>query len=43
MFKLTCNPGSAVVDALEAGGGVNQVARGKDIDLLDSVLAVITT
>lgn len=39
-----CNPGSAVVDALElGGGGVDNVARGKDIDLLVNALAVITT
>jgi len=38
-----CNPGSAVVEALEVERRVDHVARGKDIDLLDSVLAVITT
>ena len=40
----TCNPGSGVVDALEAGSGIDNVARGKDINLVGSVLAVkITT
>lgn len=39
----TCNPGSAVVEALEVGDGVDDVARGKDIDLLGNGLAVITT
>jgi hypothetical protein len=38
-----CNPGSAVVEALEVGGRVDEVTRGKDIDLLGSGLAVITT
>lgn len=38
-----CNPGSAVVEALEVGGRVDEVARGKDVDLLGSGLAVITT
>ncbi len=41
--ERTCNPGSAVVEALEVGGGIDDVARGKDIDLLGNGLAVITT
>ena len=36
-------PGSAVVEALEGGNRVDKVAGGKDVDLVDSVLAVITT
>lgn len=38
-----CSRGSAVVEALEVGGGVDEVARGKDIDLSDDVLAVVIT
>lgn len=41
--ERTCNPGSAVVEALEVGDRVDDVARGKDIDLLGNGLAVITT
>lgn len=37
------NPGSAVVEALEADSGINNVARGKDVDLLENDLAVVTT
>jgi len=37
-----CSPGSAVVEALEVRARVDNVAGGKDIDPLDSVLAVIT-
>jgi hypothetical protein len=38
-----CGPGSAVVEALERGERrVDNVGGGKDIDLLGSVLAVIT-
>lgn len=39
----TCRPGSAVVDALELGGGIDDVAGGKDVHSGSSVLAVITT
>lgn len=38
-----CGPGSAVVEALQGGDRVDEVAGGKDVDLVDSVLAVITT
>jgi hypothetical protein len=38
-----CNPRRAVVEALEVGSRVDDVARGKDINPLGSVLAVITT
>lgn len=38
-----CGAGSAVMDALEAGSRVGDVAGGKDINTLDNVLAVITT
>lgn len=38
-----CSPGSAVVDALELGGGIDNVAGGKDVHPGSSVLAVITT
>jgi hypothetical protein len=36
------NPGSAVMETLEVGNRVDDVARGKDVDLLND-LAVITT
>ena len=38
-----CGPGSAIMNALEAGGVVDDVAGGKNVDLLDSVLAVVIT
>jgi hypothetical protein len=37
-----CDPGSAVVEAFEVGGRVDDVAGGKDVDPLGDVLAVIT-
>lgn len=40
---LTCNPGSAVVEALQLGRGTDNVARGKDVDLGSHALAIITT
>lgn len=39
----TCSQGSAVVEALERAGGVDNVAAGEHIDLSGNVLAVITT
>lgn len=38
-----CDPRSAVVKALEVSRRVDNVARGKDVDMLDNGLAVITT
>jgi hypothetical protein len=38
-----CSPGSAVVDALEVGGSVDNVAGGKDVDALDKILAIVIT
>lgn len=38
-----CDPRSAVVEALEVRGRVNDVAGGKDIDTGSQVLAIITT
>lgn len=38
-----CDPRSAVVEALEVGGRVNDVARGKDVDTSGQLLAIITT
>lgn len=38
-----CDPRSAVVEALEVGGRVDHVARGKDVDLGGNALAVVTT
>ena len=40
---LTCGLRSAVVDALQVGGRVGDIAGGKDGDTVDSVLAMITT
>lgn len=42
-MQHTCGPGSAVVEALEGRDRVDEVAGGKDVDPVDSVLAVITT
>lgn len=39
----TCDPRSAVVKALELGGGVYYVARGEDVDAGGNILAIITT
>lgn len=41
--RHTCDPRSAVVEALEVGGRVDNVAGGKDIDAGSQVLAIITT
>lgn len=41
--KHTCEPRSAVVEALEVGNRVDDVAGGKDIDILGNDLAVVTT
>lgn len=41
--KLTCDPRSAVVESLEVGGRVNNVAGGKDVDTGSQLLAIITT
>lgn len=38
-----CDPRSAVVEALEVGGRVNNVAGGKDVDTGSQLLAIITT
>lgn len=38
-----CSPGSAVVEALERGSGVDDVAAGEHIGLAHNVLAIITT
>lgn len=38
-----CSPGSAVMEALERGGGVDQVATGEDIRPTGNVLAVAIT
>jgi len=38
-----CDPGSAVVEAVDVGDSVNDVAGGKDIDSLGNVLAVAIT
>jgi hypothetical protein len=38
-----CSQGSAVVEALELGGSVDEVGGGEDVDVLDDVLAVVIT
>lgn len=38
-----CNPGSAVVETLQRGGRVDDVAAGEDVGLTRNHLAVITT
>ena len=39
----TCDAGSAVVEALQGAGGVDEVATGEHIGLAGNVLAVVTT
>lgn len=39
----TCGPRSAVVEALEAGSRIDDVARGKDVDTGGDFLTVVTT
>jgi hypothetical protein len=38
-----CSQGSAVVEALERAGGVDDIAGGENVGLAGHVLAVITT
>ena len=40
---LTCSPGSAVVETLQRGGRVDDVAAGEDVNLTGNYLAIITT
>lgn len=41
--ERTCDPRSAVVDALELGGRVDNVAGGKNVDPRGDVLAIVIT
>lgn len=43
MLVLTCDPRSAVVEALKLGRAGYYVARGEDVDAGSNVLAIITT
>ena len=41
--RRTCGPGSAVVETLQRGRRVDDVAAGEDVNLTGNYLAIITT